>query len=130
MTYRVEIAADATRDLVAIFDFLVESYIEFGEHPDDAMDRAERRIDQIKERLRSLGTTPKQGTLRPEIRSGLRNVTKDRAVMYFDVDDDKNLVRALAVFLHNASAPIISPRERGVLAYATMPDGCKLRPSF
>jgi len=29
VTYRVEIAADATHDLVAIFDFLVESYIEF-----------------------------------------------------------------------------------------------------
>ena len=98
MTYRVEIAADATHDLIAIFDFLVESYIEFGEHPDDAMDRAERRIDQIKGHLRSLGTTPKQGTPRPEIRSGLRNVTKDRAVVYFDVDDDKNLVRVLAVF--------------------------------
>ena len=98
MTYTVEIAADATHDLVAIFDFLVESSIEFGEHSDDAMDRAERRIDQIKKHLRSLGTTPKQGTPRPEIRSGLRNVTKDRAVVYFDVDDDKNLVRVLAVF--------------------------------
>ena len=98
MTYRVEIAAEATRDLVAIFDFLVESYIEFGEHPDDAMDRAERRIDQIKGHLRSLCTTPKQGTLRPEIRAGLRNVTKDRAVVYFDVDDDEKLVRVFAVF--------------------------------
>ena len=98
MTYKVEIAADATRDLVAIFDFLVDSYIEFGEHPADALDRAERRIDQIKAHLRTLGTAPKQGTLRPEIRPGLRNVTKDRAVIYFDVDDDAQVVRVLAVF--------------------------------
>ena len=48
--------------------------------------------------LRALGTTPKQGTLRPEIRSGLRNVTKDRAVVYFDVNDDEKVVRVLAVF--------------------------------
>lgn len=55
-----------------IFDFLVESYIEFGEHPADAMDRAERRIEQIKAHLRAFGAAPKQGTIRPEIRSGLR----------------------------------------------------------
>jgi len=36
--------------------------------------------------------------------------------------------RARSATLHNASAPIISSRGRGVLAYATMPDDCKLRP--
>lgn len=55
-----------------IFDFLVESYIEFGEHPADAMDRAKRRIEQIKVNLHALGTASKQGIRRPEIRSGLR----------------------------------------------------------
>lgn len=48
--------------------------------------------------MRALGRTPHQGTLRPELAPGLRSVTKDRAIFYFDVDDDRRVVRVLAVF--------------------------------
>jgi len=98
MAYSVELAADARDDLVAIHDFLVDSYIAFGEDTADSFDRADARIDAIGKALRALGDLPAQGTLRPEIRIGLRNVTKDRAVIYFDVDDNARVVRILAVF--------------------------------
>lgn len=96
--YNVVLATDAQEDLVAIHDFLVESYIAFGEDADGAFDRADARLDAIKHALRSLGSAPKQGTLRPEIAPDLRSVTKDRAVIYFDVDDERETVKILAVF--------------------------------
>lgn len=98
MAYSVELAADAREDLAAIHDFLVDSYMAFGEDTADSLDRADVRIGAIGESLRALGDVPAQGTLRPEIRGGLRNVTKDRAIIYFDVDDDAQVVRILAVF--------------------------------
>ena len=48
--------------------------------------------------METLGEVPHQGTLRPHLGDGIRNVTKNRAVYYFDVDDSKKLVRVLAVF--------------------------------
>lgn len=98
MTYSVELAVDAREDLVAIHNFLVDSYLAFGENTVDSLNRADARIGAIGEALRALGDVPAQGTLRPEIRIGLRNVTKDRAIIYFDVDDDAHVVRILAIF--------------------------------
>ena len=46
----------------------------------------------------SLGEAPHQGTLRADLLPGLRSVTKDRAIFYFDIDDDRRTVRILAVF--------------------------------
>lgn len=46
----------------------------------------------------ALSAAPHKGTLRPELAPGLRNVSKDRAVFYFTVDNDARVVRVLAVF--------------------------------
>jgi plasmid stabilization system protein ParE len=48
--------------------------------------------------MRALGDVPHQETLRPDLLPGLRSVTKQRAIFYFDVDDHLRLVRVLAIF--------------------------------
>lgn len=96
--YEVERSAAAERDLDALFDFLFAGYVQFGDDAERAFERATRRVTRIKAELRELGKTPHQGTLRTNMAPGLRNVTKDRAVFYFTVDDELCVVRVLAVF--------------------------------
>ncbi|MFT3727611.1 MAG: type II toxin-antitoxin system RelE/ParE family toxin [Terricaulis sp.] len=98
MPYRVERALDTDDDLAAIFDFLLNSYIGFGDARDEALERAAVRIEGIEAEMLTLGDIPHQGTLRPELLPGLRSVTKQSAIFYFDVDDDLRLVRVLAIF--------------------------------
>lgn len=98
MAYRVERAEETDRDLEAVFDFLFESFVAFGEDAGSALEHASRRVLAIEGAMAGLGKTPHQGTLRPELGEGLRNVTKERAVFYFDVDDEARLVRVLAIF--------------------------------
>lgn len=97
-TYRVERGAAAERDLDAVFDFLLESYLHFGDDLERAFERAGERLQRIKADLREIGRAPHQGTRLDKLIPGLRRVTKDRAVFYFTVDDDARLVRVLAVF--------------------------------
>lgn len=98
MAYRVERAHDTDADLEAIFDFLVQSYTEFGEPWAEATDRAAKRLDKISDLMLALGAAPYQGTRRDDILPGLRSVTKDRAIYYFDVDEAAQRVRVLALF--------------------------------
>lgn len=98
MTYRVERAEDTGRDLEIIFDFLFDSFLAFGEDADTAMERASRRVLAVEDAMAGLGKVPHQGTLRPEFGEGLRSVTKERAVFYFEVEDEARVVRVLAVF--------------------------------
>jgi len=98
MPYSLTRALETDRDLELIFDFLVHSYVDFGEHREDAIQRAATRVRGIESAMLALGGAPHQGTLRPDLLPGLRSVTRDRAIFYFDVDDDRRLVRVLAVF--------------------------------
>lgn len=98
MSYSVERSSETDRDLAVIFDFLLQSYMEFGDERDDALERAAARIEGIETAMLSLGDAPHQGTPRPDLLAGFRSVTKQRAVFYFDVDDDQRVVRVLAVF--------------------------------
>jgi toxin ParE1/3/4 len=97
-SYSVERTAQADRDLDVLFDFLLASYMHFGDGVDDAFERVGARIERVKSDLRSLGKGPHQGTLHPSLMPNLRSVTKDRATFYFAVDDDAQIVRVLAVF--------------------------------
>lgn len=96
--FSVERSAAAERDLDALFDFLLESYMHFGDTLEDAIDRAGARVGSVKSELRALASAPHQGTLHPDMLPGLRSVTKDRAIYYFTVDDDAHIVRVLAIF--------------------------------
>ncbi|WP_323768512.1 type II toxin-antitoxin system RelE/ParE family toxin [Antarctobacter sp.] len=98
MAYEVIRAAAVTLDLELIFDFLVDAAEGFGEDAETAFRRAEQRLDEIESNMDGLGEVPHQGTMRPKLGDGIRNVTKGRAVYYFEVDDDRQVMRVLAVF--------------------------------
>jgi plasmid stabilization system protein ParE len=98
MSFRVERSIETDKDLAIIFDFLVQSYLDFGDAKDEALERAAARIEDIEAAMLSLGAAPHQGTLRSDLLAGLRSVTKKRAIFYFDVDDEERLIRVLAVF--------------------------------
>ena len=98
MVYSVLLSQDCIHDLELIFDYLFDGYIGFGDTVEEACQRAEKRIEAIQQEMEHLSEVPHQGTLRPELMSGLRNVTKDQAVFYFKVDDEREEIRILAVF--------------------------------
>lgn len=98
MAYRVERSDASDRDLEAVFDFLYEAALGFGEAAATAFERASTRILEIEDAMDALGDVPHQGTLHPDFTDGLRSVTKGRAIFYFDVDDTQHIVRVLAIF--------------------------------
>ena len=98
MAYEVLRAEDAEHDLEIIFDFLLTAAAAFGESEEIAFERAVKRVADIEAGMDALGDVPHQGTLQPHLGDGVRHVTKDRAIYYFDVDDTRRTVRVLAVF--------------------------------
>ncbi|MCO6180125.1 type II toxin-antitoxin system RelE/ParE family toxin [Ciceribacter sp. RN22] len=98
MAYEVRRSAESDRDLDLIFDHLVNSYLSFGDSIVEAFSRATARVRRIEADMDALAHAPYQGTLWPEVATGLRHVTKNRAIFYFDVDDERQLVRVLAIF--------------------------------
>lgn len=98
MAYEIVRSTAIDRDLGLILDHLIDSYIALGDPPADAFERAAERIRMIEADMNALAQAPHQGMLRPEIMPGLRHVTKNRAIFYFDVDDANRIVRVLAIF--------------------------------
>jgi len=98
MAYEVVFAAETRRDFTLIFEFLVESYVGFGDDIETAITRAEARVQSIREDITYLGQSPYRGTLHDEILPGLRHLTVGRAIAWFDVAEDLKLVRVLAIF--------------------------------
>lgn len=98
MAYRIEFAADAEADLAVIFDFLVDAYIDLGDAPDAALDRAAGRVRTIRRTADRLATGPHRGARDDDLGSGIRHVTMDRAVYYFRVEDKTDVVAILAIF--------------------------------
>jgi plasmid stabilization system protein ParE len=98
MAFKVVRASDSDRDLALILDHLIESYIALGDLLPDALDHAAARIHAIEAAMEALAQAPFQGTLLPTVAQGLRHVTKNRAIFYFDVDEEMQLVRVLAIF--------------------------------
>ncbi|MEK0165582.1 type II toxin-antitoxin system RelE/ParE family toxin [Phaeobacter sp. A36a-5a] len=98
MVFRVDRAEAIDQDLDAIFDFLFDAAIGFGEDPDTAFSRAAARLNEIDAAIEALGNAPHQGTLRSDIAPGLRSVTKGRTILYFDLNEAEQQLRVLAVF--------------------------------
>lgn len=96
--WTVEFAAAAERDFELIFDHLFRSYQDFGDDPDVALDRAERRVLSTQSSAYELARTPHQGTLRPDILGGLRFVRRGQAVYWFVAHEDRKMVQVLAIF--------------------------------
>jgi toxin ParE1/3/4 len=98
MAHKVTFSADAERDFELVFEFLFESYIDFGEAAASAIDRAEERVQAIRADIEDLAKAPHRGSLHQDILPGLRHVTLGRAVVWFDIIEEKEDVRVLAVF--------------------------------
>ena len=98
MRYTLLRAEAVARDLELIFEFLYEAALQFGEDSPAAFDRAAVRIRAIEEAMEALSEVPHQGTRRDDLLPGLRQVTKGRAVFYFDVDNSARSLTVLAIF--------------------------------
>ena len=98
MPYRIEFAEASERDLDLIFDHLFESYAGFGESTDQALDHAGQRIMGIRAAAERLALFPERGASRDDILPGLRFMVMDRAIYWYDVDDQAQAVRVLGIF--------------------------------
>ena len=98
MPFAIEFSAQSERDFELIFDHLFESYLSLGESVEEALDHAMRRIFDIRRAADRLSSFPICGTARDDILPGVRNLSIDRAIYWFDVDDATRKVRILAVF--------------------------------
>lgn len=96
--YRVLRAASVLRDLDLIEDHLFEAYRSLGDDADSAALRAAARIDEAIGYLRSFERHPHRGTEHPDIRTGIRTVTSNRFLVYFEIDEEQSVVKILAVF--------------------------------
>ena len=99
MGFRLELSAEAERDFGLIYDHLLRSYLDFGESLESAIGHAEARVRELRGAAERILTAPHRGERHDDIRPGLRHVTIERAVYWFDVDEARRTVRVLAVFL-------------------------------
>jgi plasmid stabilization system protein ParE len=98
MPYRIEFAEASERDLELIFDHLFESYLGFGESTVHALEHAAERIRDIRVSAESLTLFPEHGMARGDILPGLRFMVMQRAIYWYDVDDEAQAVRVLGIF--------------------------------
>ncbi len=98
MAWTVEIAADAVNDLSLIFDHLLKNYMDLGEPDDVAFERAAARVTGIQDSVLGLAKNPYRGTLREEMGKNLRNITINKAIIWFQLDEERQSVRILAFF--------------------------------
>ena len=98
MACRLEFSVEAERDLGLIFDHLLQSYLGFGESLQSAFERAGVRTLEIRAAAERILTAPHRGERHDDLLPGLRHLAIGRAIYWFDVDDDRQTVRVLAVF--------------------------------
>jgi toxin ParE1/3/4 len=98
VVYKVRRTADVTRDLDLIEDYLTQTYQGFGDDLEDAAAKALARIREALFYMRSFVTHPHRGTEQPHILPGLRSVTNNRFVYYFEIDELSAEVLILAVY--------------------------------
>ncbi len=98
MRFRIEFSAEAEHDFTKIFDLLFKSYRSFGESVEAALDHCEDRIREIRRESDRFSASPNRGEHQEDLLPGLRHLAIDRAIYWFDVNDEEQQVRILAVF--------------------------------
>lgn len=98
MAYRIEFSADAERDFGLIFEHLYASYSALGESAAEALDHAERRTLAIRAAVARIALAPHRGERHDGLLPGLRHLSLERAIYWFEVDGQMQRVRVLAVF--------------------------------
>lgn len=98
MRFRIEFSAEAERDFALIFEHLFESYLGFGETLETALDHCEARIRDGRQEADRLSAAPFRGESHDDLLPGLRHLTIDRAIYWFDVNEAEQRVRVLAIY--------------------------------
>lgn len=98
MRSRIEFSAEAECDFALIIGHLFESYRDFGESVETALDHCEARIRDIRQEADRLASAPFHGESHDDLLPGLRHLTIDRAVYWFDLNGADQRVRILAIF--------------------------------
>ena len=98
MRFRVEFSAEAEHDFALIFDHLFESYRSFGTRVEAALDHSEDRNRDIRQEADRLDAALDRGERHDDLLPGLRHLTIDRAVYWFNVHEAEQRVRILAIF--------------------------------
>ena len=98
MVWKVEFSQDCEDDLSLIFDHLFETYKDLGESDPDAFDHASERVRGIRVSAEGLAANPWRGTIRNTIGPDIRNITINKAVIWFQTDKPAETVRVLAFF--------------------------------
>jgi len=98
VVYKLRPERHVGRDLDVIESYLVQTYQDFGDDLNSAVARAAARIKQALGYLETFEARPYRGTEYPQVRPGLRTVTNNRFIYYFEIDEPRSEVRILAVF--------------------------------
>lgn len=98
MVFRVTLSTEAEHDFELIFEFLVESYVSFGETIEQALGHALERIQDMRADTERIAKAPYRGTLHDDLLPGLRHVTLGRAIVWFEVVEASKEIRVLALF--------------------------------
>jgi plasmid stabilization system protein ParE len=98
MRFRIEFSAETERDFALIFYHLVESYLGFGETVETALDHCKARFRDIQQEADRLASAPFRGGIHDDLLPGLRQLTIDRAIYWFDVNEVDHRVSVLANF--------------------------------
>jgi toxin ParE1/3/4 len=96
--YNVLPARGVVRDFTLIEDFLFKTYRDLGDDSEEAVSRAAVRVKAARAYMRTFERNPHRGTEHPEIRPGVRTVTKEKFVFYFEINETKFEVMIFAVF--------------------------------
>ena len=95
---KIEFSAEAEHDSALIFDHLFESYRSFGASVQAALDHCEDCISKILAGADWLGAAPYRDERHDDLLPGLRHLTIDQAIYWFEVDEVEQRVRILAIF--------------------------------
>ena len=96
--YNVLPARGVVRDFTLIEDFLFKTYRDLGDDSEEAVGRAAVRVKAARAYMRTFERNPHWGTEHPEIRPGVRTVTKEKFIFYFEINETEFEVMIFAVF--------------------------------
>ena len=98
MTWKIEVSPVVQQDIALVFDHLAESYIGFGETPAFAVEQAKKRIDVILSAMKRIAAAPYRGESHEDWLSGLRHLTLERTIYWYQVDEACETIRVPAIF--------------------------------
>ncbi len=98
LVWSVEFSEEAERDLALILDHLFGTYQDLGEPDETAFECALARIRRIRDSAVDLDSNPYRGTRRDAIGPILRNITVNKAIIWFHAEKGGQVIRIIAFF--------------------------------